>query len=174
MTTAVISAPRRSGLIALPWSSAAGECAKVLGEIHQDVRLHLLNSLSLRSAAQEALDELEEARKEACVRGWNGERTEPIDPEAYMNARAFIQALPTTVPKPEIGIDTDGEVSIDWLFGSGLTLSVSIGKRGRLTFASLLGMRAIQGTEWLTDGIPAAILDELTAVAGEARLARLL
>lgn len=112
-----------------------------------------------------------DAALEARQPNWNGYGARPVQGAAYAKARTFIQALPTTVPKPDIGIDGDGEVSVDWLFGPELVFSVSVGPSGRLTFASVIGKRAIQGTEWFDAGIPAAVLDELTRVAAEARRA---
>jgi len=170
MTTALMNSNHRSGLIAVPqFSYGQGESANLIARCFFHTRLHLLDSISLRSAAQAALDELLDAALEASALGWDGYGAQPVNREAYALARRFIQALPTTVPKPEIGVENDGEVALDWLFGAGLVFSVSIGPRGRLTFASVIGNRAIQGTEWLDDGIPAALLDELTRVAAEAR-----
>ena len=175
MTTALVTASRRIGLIAPPSRVSQGESesAKQISNCVERVRQHLLGSVSIREYAQQALEELEQAARDAALEGWNGYGARPIQREAYRNARTFIQALPTTVPKPEVGVDPDGEVSIDWLFARGLTLSVSIGARGRLTFVSSIGNRTIEGTEWLDGGIPASILDELTTVAAAARRAGL-
>jgi hypothetical protein len=170
MTTALMNGNYRSGLLAIPeHSSGQGRDAFWMSKSINEARQHFLTSVSLRSAVGAALDELLDAALEASAQGWDGYGARPVDPKTYARARRFIQALPTTVPKPEIGVDSDGEVSLDWLFGAGLVFSVSVGPSARLTFASLMGKRAIQGTEWLNDGIPAALLDELTRVATEAR-----
>jgi hypothetical protein len=170
MTTALMTANSRSGLIAVPWfSRGASESAEAIQRSVEQARLHLLDSISLRDAAQQALDELFGVAVESLEHSWDGYGAEAIQHDAYAHAWMFIQSLPTTVPKPSIGADPDGEVSIDWLFSRDLMFSLSIGKRGRLTFASLIGDRSIQGTDWLHNGIPATILDELTAVASEAR-----
>jgi hypothetical protein len=170
MTTALMTASRRSGLIAWPVSSQGrSPSADTLGRCYRIARQHLLSSLALRSAAEQALAELETVRKETSAAGWDGYGALPIDADAYSQARMFIQALPTTVPAPEISVDPDGEVALDWMFGKSLRFSVSVGKHGRLTFASLLGHRVIDGTEWLDTGIPATILNELTAIATEAK-----
>jgi hypothetical protein len=175
MTTALTTASRRSGLIAWPVSSnGRSESAKTLGRFYGVVRQHLLGSLSLRSAAEQALADLEKVRTETSAAGWDGYGAIAMNEDAYCQARTFIQALPTTVPAPEISLDPDGEVAVDWTFGKSLRFSVSVGKRGRLTFASLLGNRAIDGTEWLDTGIPATILNELTAIATEAKDAGLI
>jgi len=175
MTTALMTSSRRSGLIAWPVSShGRSDSAQTIVRYYGAARQHLLDSMSLRSAAETALADLEKLRTDASAEGWDGYGACHIHGDAYYQARIFIQALPTTVPAPEISVDPDGEVAVDWLFGKGLRLSVSIGKRGRLTFASVLGNRALDGTEWLDNGIPSAILNELTAVATEARNAGLL
>lgn len=172
MTTASMTATRRSGLIAFPtFSSGRSGSADIITRCYVTAREHLLGSVSLRGAAEQALDELSHLWQEASADGWDGYGAKRISADAYVHARAFIQALPTTVPKPEVGADPDGEISLDWLFAAGIRFSLSIGERGRLTFVSLLGHRAIQGTEWFDTGIPSTVLDELTTIASEGRRA---
>jgi hypothetical protein len=175
MTTALMTASRRSGLIAWPVSSHGRSLsAETIVRYYGAARDHLLASLALRKGAETALAQLETLRTETSVEGWDGYSARPIDQDAYYCARIFIQALPTTVPLPEVSVDPDGEVAVDWAFGKGLRFSVSVGGRGRLTFVSVLGNRTLEGTEWLDTGIPSAVLNELTAIATEARSAGLL
>jgi uncharacterized protein (TIGR04255 family) len=122
-----------------------------------EIRNNFLASYVLRNNAERALAELDEVRVEASRPGWDGYGALALNPFSYGYARRFLSALPTTAPTPEISADTDGEVSLDWIFGNRRALSVSIGPTGRCTFAWMLGQRTTSGTEWIEDEIPASI-----------------
>jgi hypothetical protein len=90
-----------------------------------------------------------------------------MNPEAYINAKLFLESLPSTAPFPEVSADPDGDVSLDWSFSPGKALSVSIGPTGRCTFAWMRGHRTYRGTDWLEDGVPASIANALWQLAVE-------
>lgn len=160
---------RRSGLITPTHSTARSDAATLLEAMVEEIRMHLLSSFTVRSAAESRLDELEEVRAEANAQGWNGYDALAIDPDACRQAKCFLDALPTTAPSPEISADPDGEVALDWIFGRQKALSVSIGPTGRCTFAWMLGKRTFRGTDWLDDdGIPASIVQALGRLARDA------
>jgi hypothetical protein len=146
-----------AGLIAPNRSNAQGEPARRLLELWEKNRGHLLSSHSVRDARERLLEDLEKLCAEAACPGWDGYGAAPISEIACGYARAFILALPTSAPLPELNADTDGEVSLDWSFGKRRALSVSIGHTGRCTFAWVLGQRSIRGTDWIEDEIPAQI-----------------
>jgi hypothetical protein len=166
MTTATAMLGRRSGLITPTRSTARSESATRLTDIREQIRRHLLDSYTVRRAAEGALNELDEVRMEASFEGWNGYGAKPMHPDAYQNARLFLEAMPTTAPSPEISADADGDVALDWVFGERKALSVSIGAAGRCTFAWMRGLRTYRGTDWLDDdGIPAPIANALWQLA---------
>lgn len=146
-----------AGLIKQTRSTAQSDPAKVIDEKLGEIRMHLLNSYVMRNKAERALAELEEVRSEAARVGWDGYGALPLSPLAYFFARIFLNALPTTAPLPEVSADTDGEVSLDWIFGERRALTVSIGPTGRCTFAWMLGQSTNRGTGWIEDEIPATI-----------------
>lgn len=176
MTTAVAVLGRRSGLIMPTRSTARSESATRLTSIREQIRRHLLESYTVRRAAESALNELDAVRGEAGFEGWNGYGAKPLNPDAYQNAKLFLEALPTTAPSPEVSADPDGDVALDWIFGHRKALTVSIGPTGRCTFAWMRGMRTFRGTDWLDDdGIPtpiAAALSQLARDAAEVRADR--
>lgn len=158
----------RAGLITPVRSTARSESALRLARIAEETRLHLLNSYTFRSRVERALIELDGVRKEASSPGWNGYEAKPMDPDAYANARLFLESLPTTAPRPEVSADPDGDVALDWSFGPHKALSVSISGNGRCTFAWMLGQRTYRGTEWLNNGIPGNIVNALWQLVREA------
>ena len=172
MTTAVVLG-RRSGLITPTRSTARSESAIRLTDIREQIRRHLLDSYTVRRAAEGALNELDDVRAEAGLEGWNGYGAKPMHPDAYHNAKLFLEAMPTTAPSPEVSADPDGDVALDWVFGERKALSVSVEAAGRCTFAWMRGLRTYRGTDWLDDdGIPAPIANALWQLARETAQAR--
>ena len=166
MTTALASPwGGLSGLITPPRSTATSEPAKRIVEMREEIRSHLLASYVLRNTAERTLMELDEVRAEASQGGWNGYDALPLNPSAYVFARAFLNALPTTAPLPQVSADPDGEVALDWIFGERKALSVSIGSTGRCTFAWMQGQSTCRGTDWIEDEIPASIVYALARLA---------
>ena len=152
----------RSGVLAPEHSHAVGADARKLSRHATDVRLYLERGVSLRRVTGNALFQLETAKIEAALPNWDGYGAKPIDDAAYAYAQSFIRSLPTTTPTPDVGVDPDGEVSIDWTFGPRRILSVSVGPSGRLVYAALVGANRVRGTEWFRDAAPDPILDVLS------------
>jgi hypothetical protein len=150
-----------AGLITPNRSNAQSEPARRLLELQEALRQHLLSSYTVRESRERLLDELDALSNEASQKGWDGYSAEPMGSESYIFAKAFIKALPTEAPVPELSADTDGEVALDWSFGPRRALTVSIGPTGRCTFAWVLGKRSNRGTDWIEDEIPASIASAL-------------
>jgi hypothetical protein len=153
------------GLIETARSTAQSEPAKKLGAMQEEIREHLLSSFVMRRPAEWVLNELDEVLLEASIEGWDGYGARPLDPASYGFARRFLNALPANTPLPEVGADSDGEVSLDWIFGERRALTVSIGPTGRCTFAWMLGQSTNRGTDWIDDEIPAQIIFALGQLA---------
>ena len=161
--TALATAIKRGGLLAplAPSQGISSDASTVKQRIEQ-ICEHFLEALSLRHVAESAVIELAEAAKEAAVRDWDGYGAHAIDPLAYHQAERFLRALPTTTPVPDVSVDPDGEVAISWNEGSDWVFSVSIGPTGKLSYAGLFGTGKAYGTEWFSNEIPVAVLDNLT------------
>lgn len=169
MTTMPLSLAGVAGLLAPTKSTAGSETAVELTKLQEDVREHLLTSFAMSHAAEGALTELDAVRTEASRDGWNGPGTLRLNPFAYEFAKLFLTTLPTTAPLPEVTADNDGEVALDWIFGSRKALSVSIGPTGRCTFAWMQGLSTQRGTDWIDDEIPASIVHALGRLGREIR-----
>lgn len=166
MTSAVL---KGSGLITRPRSTGTSQFAKRLSELREEIRKHLLSSLAVSRTTESALSELNEVRVEAAEAGWDGHGARPVSFDAYLYARRFLEALPTTAPSPEVSADPDGEVSFDWVFGPRKALTLSIGSNGRCSYAWIRGKQKSRGTEWLDDEVPTNILGALAQLVRDAQ-----
>ena len=161
MTTMDATFEGMPGLIIPARSTAYSEPAREIDNLREKIREHLLLSYVMSNPAGQVLTQLDEVCAEASHEGWDGYGARPLGPGAYGFAKIFLNALPSTVPLPELSADADGEVSLDWIFGERRALTVSIGPTGRCTFAWMLGQRAYQGTDWIEDEIPEEIVSAL-------------
>ena len=72
--------------------------------------------------------------------GWDGGQALPADPQAIARALSLARALPEGCPLPELGVDPDGAISMDWICGRLRMLSVSVtGDSDRLAYAWIDG-----------------------------------
>lgn len=93
-----------------------------------------------------------------------------VDLTTFALAERFINALPSDVPIPELSIDPDGEIALDWFGINGRNFSVSLGPQGRLSYAGVLkSFKTVHGTDQFDDAIPQEITDAIRALAGSAR-----
>jgi hypothetical protein len=82
-----------------------------------------------------------------------------VEPSTYIYAEQFLRLLPREVSTPEITVDNDGEIMLEWDHGRRCVFSVSVGRDGTLSFAGLFGHNPIHGTEDLRETLPDIIAD---------------
>ena len=93
---------------------------------------------------------------------------EPVDLRSVRFAIELIEALPWWAPSPEVSVDPDGEILLDWDYGVRSVFSVGISPYGKLSFAGLFGASTRSGAQTFTGEIPKAILEGIDEVAGDA------
>lgn len=72
--------------------------------------------------------------------GWDGREAMPVDPRAISFAIAFVRSLPDEYAMPDVGVDPDGAVSLDWMPSRNRILSISFaGDSDRLAYAWIDG-----------------------------------
>lgn len=87
---------------------------------------------------------------------WDGHNAYPVTPASRDSAKKFLHLLPESIAPPSIGADLDGEISFDW--GQGLCAFSASVRRGKASYAAILGAFESRGTFSLDDGIPDAVL----------------
>lgn len=117
-----------------------------------------------KRVAQERLDT-------ACIAAqgdnWDAAGSARVEASTYSYARQFLQILPTSVPIPDISVDTDGEILFEWDHGPRHIFSISVGRDGTLTFAGLYGHTKIHGTEHFREALPLVIAHSLQRIANQ-------
>jgi hypothetical protein len=109
--------------------------------------------------------ELETALYNACMdaahANWDGYGANPISPGAAEHARDLLALLPTAFPAPTVGVDADGEVSVEWHGAPGSMFGISVSPSGELIYAGVYGASRVRGRELLGPRFPTALLSQL-------------
>lgn len=86
-----------------------------------------------------AISAIRELAGECAEPDWDGYDALAIDPVGVRKAEEFIRVLPDNLPVPEVSVEPDGSISLDWIRSENQVVSVSIGATNRLAFAWLDG-----------------------------------
>ena len=119
--------------------------------------IDLTTSIALGKPRSAALEALINAFIQSQEEGWDRYGASPANPSVLLYALQFLSYLPTAVPTPEIAIDPDGDIALEWDRGPRCIFSVRIGTDGTLHYAGLVGHSTFHGTEILLEGIPRTI-----------------
>lgn len=86
-----------------------------------------------RTAYFQAIDQLDAIYMECRAPGWDGHGATPITYTMYRKAVSFLEAMPNSLPMPDMVPENDGELAMEWSDSRGQSLSVSLSSNGRLT-----------------------------------------
>lgn len=146
-------------------SLAADEVRKAARKAVNEAEL----SQALFADKAAAISQLRALETECAEEGWDGYGAAAIDLDAVVLAERFLRALPNRIPLPELAVEPDGSIELDWIRSRNRLFSVSVGRGSHLAFAWLDGADRGHGVARF-DGrnIPPRILEGIEAVA-EAR-----
>ena len=115
-----------------------------------------------RAERDRAFSELARAIETGKAENWDRYGAPKIDPRVSQLACRFLNALPSAVPTPEVGLDPDGEISFSWAMSRDRQLSVSLSPEGLLSYAGVFGHASTaHGTEEFDDTVPPAIVEAI-------------
>lgn len=123
-------------------------------------------TVSLGETVRKAQSRLEEVAVEAGVDNWDGYGASALDPLSMALAIRFLRELPPHVPVPEVAIDPDGDVLLEWRPAARRRFNVSLQADGDVTYAGIAGTARFFGTERFDDAIPLEVLHKLGRVLG--------
>ncbi len=123
---------------------------------------HIESSKALFGSKEDALNRLYDLRMECAEPDWDGYGAEAISPIAFERSEQFIRRLPEGLPLPEISVEPDGEIALDWSPTPTQTFSVSIGTGARMACAWVNGTEHGHVVVSSNNGeIPLRILQEI-------------
>lgn len=123
----------------------------VAGMPHETIRQSTLGH-------REALHELWEVWDECREANWDGYNAFPVDQETYRAAYMLIESLPLRFPRPSIGAEPDGQLTLEWYKSPRRCLSVSVDPNGLLHYAGLYGTNKRYGTMAFFSSAPGELI----------------
>lgn len=96
---------------------------------------------------------------ESDIPDWDGYGAEPANRASVRHAALLLREVLLIEPRiPQVTIDPDGEVAFEWRRSRHRLFSVSIGARGKLTYAGLFDGSSVHGVEnRVVNGVPREI-----------------
>lgn len=146
-------------------TGGAGKTAGYVENLRRANKEHIERSYTFGSALDRARHELHQIVQECSIPDWDGFGAVPVSNSAYLNARRFLEALPLGAEAPAPGADPDGDLTLEWYHGPRHTLSVSVGRKGDLNYAALVGVNKTFGTEAFFGDIPKTIVDLISRIS---------
>jgi hypothetical protein len=101
------------------------------------------------------------ATESARQSNWDGFHASAVNQDSIEKAITLLALLPEAFPAPAIGVDADGEVSLEWDGAQGAIFGVSVSSAGELRYAGVFGQSRVRGREPLGTHLPAALLANL-------------
>ena len=114
----------------------------------------------------EAFDELGEVYGECSHPDWDGYDALPVEQETLRYAYQLIESMRLGFPRPSIGAEPDGALTLEWHHSPRRTLSVSVTADGYLHYSALFGANHVNGTIVFFGEIPEEIETLVSRVVG--------
>lgn len=138
--------------VATPGCSA--EAQFVAKETRREYQ-HLQSSNAIGN--ESVRDELGDVWEKCRVEDWDGFGARAVSRDALRNTYILLESLPLGFPRPSIGAEPDGQLTLEWHRSSTQTLSVSVDPDGYLHYAALLGPNRRSGKEVFYGELPRVI-----------------
>ena len=152
-------------LIPAQQHSAVSEETGVIWGRALDLFKHVESSRALFGPKEDALDRLYELAAECTEADWDGYGAEAVSLGAVVRCKRFIRQLPEDLPLPEISVEPDREIALDWSPTPTQTFSVSIGPADRMACAWVNGTEHGHVVVSSNNGeIPSRILQEIQRI----------
>lgn len=138
-------------------SDSASEIAKDT----ENIRSYFTESVTFGEQLTKVLESLLQEREEHSVDNWDGYGAKAVDNDSFYHAFHFALSIPSSVPSPEVYVDTDGEITFEWYRGRRQVFSLSVGSKNEIAYAGLFGASKTYGVEQFYDDIPVRLLDNI-------------
>lgn len=142
----------------------ASDVAQIVAKRNAEGRRSLQDSFYLGFRGTELFNELYTVAEGCRKPNWDGQGAAAVSEESYRSAYRFLEALPLGTLPPSVGVEPDGEMTLEWYHSSRRIVSISFSKAGELHYAALLGASKAYGTEPFFGEVPKVIVDLISRV----------
>ena len=155
MTTAALQFPMVN-LLGYAGSSSQDPLSNLIREASE----HFERPAS-RQKRKEAIDSVMDAYAES------GQAVDaaPVSELACKETIDFLRKLPSTLPIPEVIIEPNGDLALEWFVSNYCSFLVGFSGKGIITYAGLFGRgQKTYGTELLSEAIPSSVIENIRRV----------
>lgn len=114
------------------------------------------------------LVKLERIFNECSEDDWDGNGCLAADRRSFHTAKEVLLNLPYRIREPDISVDPDGEISLEWYMSKSRLFSISIGVDGALAYLGFLGRQRMKGCIYFENKVPDDIRQLLETIVGRA------
>jgi hypothetical protein len=130
--------------------------SKKLEERFREIVLHFRK----RAERERAFYELARVVEVGSESNWDGYGAPKLEKQVSQLGCRFLNALPSVIPTPEVGLDPDGDISFSWTLSRDKQVHVSLSPQGLLSYAGIFGPTSrVHGTEAFDDSVPLPIIE---------------
>ena len=130
--------------------------SKKLEERFKEIVLHFRRRVERERAFSELARVIDVGRQP----DWDRYGASEFDNRLSQLACRFLNALPSVIPAPDVGLDPDGEISFSWILSRDRQVHVSLSPDGLLSYAGLFGATStVHGKEPFDDTVPVPIIE---------------
>jgi len=116
-----------------------------------------------RQKRKEAIDSV----MDAFLRSQRVATDVPISESTSKEAIDFLRRLPSSLPIPEVVVEPDGDLGLEWFGSNYYSFVVGFSGKGTISYSGLFGRgRKTYGTEFVSEGIPSSIVENIRRVLG--------
>src|SRR5438552_3298697 len=109
---------------AYPASRAQGPTAQTVRSLFDEMQSRFLATQSFGGPIRKKIAELMDTFLDCYSPDWDGYNALAVSPQSYQNARRFLETLNGMFPQPSIGVEPDGEISLEWYRGTRMRFSL--------------------------------------------------
>jgi len=147
--------------------SAVSEEASQVRQYAAEMTDHVTESRALFEPKSMVISDFRELIARCSTDNWDGYGALPVKGEIAERVIKLLYTLPESIRLPEVSIEPDGEVCLDWIGPFQRTISLSIGESDRIAYAWLDGTNRGHAVDKLTEeGIPNRILNQIMDIVG--------
>ena len=110
-------------------------------------------------AAVTLLEELLFVWTECREWNWDCYEADAVTLENYQAARKLIMSFPSDLPRPTVGADPDGQLTLEWYKTPTRSVSISVNSAGFLHYANPYGRTSTHGTIPFNGTVPNELIE---------------
>jgi hypothetical protein len=130
----------------------------------EGARRDLRESHSLGQGSKAIFEDLFDVAQKCNRSNWDGYDAIPVSQETFQQAYRLLETLPLGMQPPSVGVEPDGNITLEWYRFPKRTLSLSVSPDGNLHYSALMGPNTAYGTEAFFGDFPKRVLDLVNRV----------